>query len=371
MREALTFDDVSCVPRFSTLSSRDDVDLTNYVGVWLKVPIMSAPMDSVTWVDMATFMAKKGGLGILHRYCSIDEQVAAVKSLKDAGLMVGAAVGINGDSYERAIAVVEAGVDLVCLDIAHGHSAAALDFVEKLKKDVCMYTAVMSANICTADAAKRYEDVGADCLRVGVGSGSACTTRVVAGVGVPQVTAIMNVSAVARIPVIADGGIRNSGDIVKAIAAGADGVIIGGMFAPYLVSAAPTVLVQRDAPSMVEKVFRTWQEGPDIDAATVMSDGLPPADIENLTRKKLFRGMASESALSERKRGERFVPEGEEFLIDIDYDFDKSFDRLVDGVRLGLAYLGAATIADAHGAELVRVTTNGYIEAQPHMMYRH
>ncbi|MEM4408906.1 MAG: guanosine monophosphate reductase [Candidatus Caldarchaeum sp.] len=368
-RDALTFDDISLVPRKSTLADRDAAVIDTDIGIPLRIPIVSSPMDTVTWIDMAEFMASKGGVGILHRYCSIESQVEAAKMVSSGP--VGAAVGINGDAHERVTALVESGVKIICIDVAHGHNVAALAFAEEVKNRYGDDVVLISGNICTGEAARDYESVGVDCYRVGIGSGSACTTRVVAGVGVPQVTAIIDVrEAVEHIPIIADGGIRSSGDIVKALAVGADAVMLGGMLAPYLVSAAPSVIVEEPGSPGISSIVRSWVEERGAEAEQVFANGLPEADIGNFKRKKLFRGMASRSALSPRKPDGDFLVEGEEFLIDIDFDFEKSFDDLVNGIKAGLAYLGAHTIYDARKAEIVTVTGNGYLEGTPHMLRR-
>lgn len=368
VRKGFTFDDVLCVPKKSSLRSRKEVNLGTRLGeLSLGIPIISSPMDTVTWIDMAMFMHRNGGLGILHRYCSIDEQVDAVRYLKNEGASVGAAVGVNGDAYDRAIALVEAGVDVLCLDIAHGHTVHAIDMAAKMRHD--LNVPVISGNICTAEAAGDYISSGVHILRVGIGGGSSCSTRVVAGVGVPQLTAIMDVASVGGAYIIADGGIRNSGDIVKALAAGADAVMLGGLLAAYPVAAGEYIYEKNDPPSLVGQIFNTWREpNSDDDAAAVFSSGLMPITMENMVKKKIFRGMASKSALSERDLDDIII-EGEEFYIDVDYDFDETFRTLLGGVRAGLAYLGAATIGDLHDAtvDFIEITSNGFREGLPHM----
>jgi len=369
--KALTFDDVSVVPALSRLESRDDVDLSvDLSGISLEIPILSAPMDTVTGVDMACFMGAVGGIGILHRYLSIKSQVENVNYVREQGYKVGAAIGVNGDSRDRAKALVDAGADLLVLDIAHGHTVAALKMISFIKDKFPAIT-VMSGNICTRDAAMDCVLSGADILRVGVGGGSACTTRVVAGVGVPQISAILEVEDVPQyadhhVTIVADGGIRNSGDAVKAFAAGADAVMLGGFLAPFPVSAGDVVLQNTGEPSGLEKVIKGWVNTDGADAAKIMST---PANIDfgdRWVKKKRFRGMASDSALSEYKKDEDYVVEGEQFLIDIDHDFEKTFQTLLDGIRLGLSYVGADCIDDLKYAELVEITPHGAIEATPH-----
>jgi IMP dehydrogenase len=382
MMRGLAFDDVVCVPSFSELSSRSDVDLrTNLGSLLLSIPILSAPMDTVTGGDMAAFMARNGGLGVIHRYTSIDSQVDAIRRVKEEipKAKVGAAVGINGDAWERTCALIEAGADLICLDVAHGHTRAALDRLEKLRSEFGHRAVVMSANICTYEAAIDCIEAGADVLRVGIGSGSSCTTRQVAGVGVPQVTALLEVSRAVRstkylheVFVVSDGGVRSSGDVVKALVAGANAVMVGGLFASYPVSAGPTMYVNTGERSDLGKVISGWHqvEG-GADASEVFEKGVKPIDFgERIVKKKVFRGMASRAALMEKGDTDPLVPEGEEFLLDIDYDFERTFSEFVGGIRAGLAYLGCKKITDAWKRTLMEVTHNGYIEGTAHMKDR-
>ncbi len=376
MEEALSFDDILCIPQYSELNSRDEVRLDTYIGtLQLSVPIVSAPMDTVTGVDMAAFMARVGGMGFIHRYCSIDKQCEMVKTVlsENPAWPVGAAVSVNGDAKERATAVVDAGAKALCIDVAHGHTRAALDMCQWLAEQYGHMAVIVSGNICTYQAALDYVAAGATALRVGIGSGSSCSTRDVAGVGVPQFTAIKLVRdaliksrSVNDISIISDGGVRKSGDIVKAIAAGADAVMLGGLLAPYLVSAAPTVLINTNEGSGLNKIVRHWLEGREVDAKDVFSKNNDVDFGPAIVKKKLFRGMASRTALLDK--GEKSpIVEGVEYLLDIDYDFERTFASLVDGVRAGLAYLGANAIWKIKGnAPFVRVTSNSLVESSPH-----
>jgi IMP dehydrogenase/GMP reductase len=333
-------------------------------------------MDTVTGYSMARFMASNGGVGVVHRYCTIDTQVEIVKTLADEGFYVGAAVGVNGDSWERALSLIEAGASLITIDVAHGHTEAALDRTDNLVglgHDVI----VMSGNICTYEAACDYIEAGAHVLRVGIGGGSSCTTRKVAGVGVPQITAIMDAARArdhldSQVVIVADGGIRTSGDAVKAIAAGADAVMLGGVLAPYPVSAGPVMLVNTGEKSNLSSVVRSMvAPGKGTDAGELLQKGVAEIDFgERIVKKKVFRGMASDSALKDKGEVD-YAVEGEEFLLDIDYDFEKTFADFVKGIRLGLAYMGCGSIDDVHETDrLIEVTYNGAVEALPHMMFR-
>lgn len=329
-----TFDDVVLLPQYSPLDSRSTVSIqTKLSRVRLQLPIISSPMDTVTGPEMASWIGLRGGLGILHRYNSIEEQVAMVKETRNLcndKILIGAAVGVNGDSWDRAQALVEAGADLLCIDVAHGHTKAAGNQLRRIA-DKYYSIEIMSGNICTTEAARFSIDNGATVLRVGVGGGSVCTTREVAGVGLGQLSAIYEIAEMSSKPIVADGGIRKSGDIVKALAAGADAVILGNLLSQYSISAAPIIGDQ-----------------------------------------KIFRGMASDSALSEYKGSTaEYVVEGEACFIDIDRDYENTFNTLLKGIRTGFSYLGAENIDKLrHNAKFRTVTTNGLREGTPHKLFR-
>ena len=232
--QALTFDDVLLVPSYSEVLPRD-VSLKARFSrhIELAAPLVSAAMDTVTESPMAIAMAECGGIGVIHKNMSVECQSENVSRVKARNLQVAAGVGITDNVLERVQALVDAGVDAVVLDSAHGDSLGVVNALKKIK-GVFPQLDVVVGNIATASAAVRLINAGADALKVGIGPGSICTTRVVSGVGVPQITAIYEVAQAARwsgVPVIADGGMRYSGDVVKALAAGADCVMLGSMFA--------------------------------------------------------------------------------------------------------------------------------------------
>lgn len=312
VEQSYGFDDVYLVPQRSELKGRMDVDLSSEL-LWVKmgVPIFSAPMDTVTEYEMAAFMRANGGLGILHRYLSIDEQAAQARKLVGdrpdlhGGEYVAASVGVNGDSWERVDELYEAGVGIFVLDVAHGHTKAALDFTYDLASN---YTdaIIISGNIVTAEAARDYRSAGVNALRVGIGGGAACETRTVAGVGMPQLSAISEVhQSVPNLPVISCGGHRTSGDIVKALAAGATYVILGRMLAGYDCAAG-----------------------------------------EHTPSQKVFRGMASAAALEDYKGRADYVTEGRETMVELIKDPTEHFSNLVNQIKLGLSYLGAENIPE-------------------------
>jgi len=311
----LTFDDVLIVPQRSSVESRHDISTSVSLldDVRLNVPIVASPMDTVTDAHMAEVMWEAGGIGILHRFLSLDERLAMAESVSD-DTMFGAAVGINEDGVIPDM-LLNAGADFVCVDVAHAHHDTAIDTINAIDGPV------MAGTIATAEAARDLIAAGADSLRVGVGSGSACTTRVNTGVGVPQITALMDVASVASdtdVTVIADGGIRTPGDASKALLAGADAIIMGGELAVCEESAAPV---------------------------TAHGD-------------KLFRGMASESAQVDMY-GDASMIEGESFTRPMNGSVASLLRRYQDGIRSAISYCGADNLQDAQeNAQLIEVTGN-------------
>lgn len=334
---ALTFDDVLLLPRKSEVL-RAQTDTQTFVAkkLKIKIPVISAAMDTVTEALLAITLGRLGGLGVLHRNCTIQQQVAMVKQVKRQKLPVAAAVGA-GDQ-ERALALDRAGIDAIVIDHAHAHVRPIIASAKKIKKLISAQLIV--GNIATIEAARDFVSF-ADALKVGVGPGSICTTRVVAGVGVPQLSAILEVVKVARakgVPVIADGGIRYSGDAVKALAAGAAAVMLGSLFAGT-----------KEAPGKVVK--------------------------KNGELFKEYRGMGSLGALQSNRSADRYfqknareyVPEGIEALTKFKGPLKNTVEQLVGGIRSGMAYIGAATIAAMiRQARFVRVTNAGLSESHPH-----
>jgi IMP dehydrogenase len=467
---ALSYDDVLLAPRRSEIRSRSDVDVSTRLTrkLRLAMPIVSANMDTVTESEMAIAMARAGGIGIVHRFLSVEQQVAEVARVKraealvirdphtvepdarlgdalaemsrrgvtglvvvDGGgrlaglltrrdvmlqtdplvtvrelmtprdrlvvggssttsdqaarllrdarveklplvddgdrlvglitlrdllqraerpeatkdargrLAVGAAIGVRGDFVERARALVEAGADVLVLDVAHGHTERAIAALGDVREALAEGTEIIAGNVATPEGARDLVRAGADGVKVGVGPGSVCTTRVVAGVGVPQLTAVMECAEVCAeegVPVIADGGIRSSGDVAKAIGAGAESVMVGNLLAGTPES--PGVVVSR-----------------------------------NGTRVKVFRGMASEAAAAARRaaageNGTEFfpvVPEGVEAVVPLRDATAEVLRGLVGGLRSGMSYSNAHTIPDFHrNARFVRITPGGLRESYPH-----
>jgi IMP dehydrogenase len=329
----LTFDDVLIIPKKSEVKSRRDPSLKSRITKtkYLETPIISANMDTVTESKMAIAMHQMGGLGILHRFMNTEQQVAEVALVKSAGAgIISASIGVNGDYKERAEALVKAGVNLMTIDIAHGHSVLMMDTLKWLK-DKFSGLEVIAGNLATPDAAVDLIEAGADAIKVGIGPGSMCTTRIITGAGVPQLTAIALCAEAAAsygVPVIADGGIRTSGDMVKAFAAGADVIMLG---------------------SMLSGTIET------------------PGDIVN--GKKQYRGMASKKAqISWRgDMPQGMAPEGESTFVTIKGHVSDVIHELTGGIRSGMSYVNATTILEVREKALfMEMSSNGISESRAH-----
>ncbi len=329
----LTFDDVLMVPKKSEVKSRRDPSLKSHVTKtkFLETPIISANMDTVTESGMAIAMHKMGGLGILHRFMNVDLQVAEVLKVKEAGAgIISASIGVNGDYRERAEALVKAGVNLMTIDIAHGHSIHMMDTLKWLK-DKFSGLEVIAGNLATPEATIDLIEAGADAIKVGIGPGSMCTTRIITGAGVPQLTAIALCAEAAEsygVPIIADGGIRTSGDMVKAFAAGANIIMLG---------------------SMLSGTIET------------------PGDIMN--GKKQYRGMASKKAQISW-RGDMplgMAPEGESTFVTVKGHVADVIHELTGGIRSGMSYVNAVTIEEIkQKAHFMEMSANGISESRAH-----
>lgn len=317
----LTFNDVSIIPAYSDLASRSEVDLSSDCG-WstLRIPLLSSPMDTVTGVDMVNSMRASGGDGVHHRYCPV-EQLEEVSANLEFPIAVSPSVGIKAIEYIVGFNPHP----VLVIDVAHGDSTPALDYAERC---VLLGAVVVSGNIVTAEAARRYMDVGVEIMRVGVGCGSSCSTRVVAGVGVPQITAIQNVyDYVGGYGIIiSDGGVHHSGDIVKALAAGASAVMTGRMFAGC-----------EEAPGL--------------------------RDVINGRKVKQYRGMASKESLDEA--GKEHNIEGIAGWVECNGTVSSVMAEIENGLRAGFAYVGARNITELREkAVFIQVTHNGHVEGQ-------
>ena len=234
IKESLTFDDVTLVPQYSSILPHETITKTELSkNLKLNIPLLSSAMDTVTESKMAITIAKSGGLGIIHKNLNPKKQALEVKKVKKNNMIVGAAVGTNEKDIDRVYKLLESKVDLIVVDTAHGHTKKVLTIINKIKK-ISKNSIVCAGNIATGKAAKFLADSGVDIVKVGIGPGSICTTRLVTGIGVPQLSAVLDVKKALKnykTKIISDGGIKFSGDISKAIAAGADAVMIGSLFA--------------------------------------------------------------------------------------------------------------------------------------------
>ena len=359
-KKGLTFDDVLLIPAESHVLP-NEVNLSTQLAknIKLNIPLISAGMDTVTEGPMAIAMALQGGLGVVHKNMSIQAQAGEVANVKSVvvpanatkaavddqnRLLCAAAVGVTSDTFERATALLEAGADAIVIDTAHGHSAGVLRKIKEIR-DHFPDATLIAGNVATGEATKALFDAGVDVVKVGIGPGSICTTRVVAGVGVPQITAIYDAASVAREygkPIIADGGIKYSGDVVKALAAGGNAVMLGSMLSGTT-----------EAPG---EVFE-----------------------ENGKRYKSYRGMGSVGAMAQAhgssdryfqggvNEANKLVPEGIEARVEYKGDVSDIVFQIDGGLRSGMGYVGAPDIPTLiDKAQFVQITNAGLRESHPH-----
>ncbi|MFN3197098.1 MAG: IMP dehydrogenase [Bradymonadia bacterium] len=353
--EGLTFDDVLIQPAYSdVLPSEVDTGTQLTPRLKLPTPLLSAAMDSVTEARTAIAMARFGGLGVIHKNLTPQVQAAHVAEVKAAEssdgaavdgegrLLAAAAIGVGADGLDRAKALIEAGVDAIVVDTAHGHSKRVIDAVKILRSTWGDRVVIFAGNVATGEAVEALAEAGADGVKVGIGPGSICTTRIVAGVGVPQLTAVIQCAAAAEahgLPIIADGGVKFSGDVVKALASGAHAVMIGGLFA-----------------------------GTDESPGEVIDLGGH--------RIKAYRGMGSLGAMSdgsgdrynqEGRERQKMVPEGIEGCVPYRGPLADQVYQLVGGLRSGMGYTGAANLEQLRTrSRFVRITNAGLAESHVH-----
>ena len=359
-KKGLTFDDVLLIPAEShVLPNEVDLSTTLADNIKLNIPLISAGMDTVTEGAMAIAMALQGGLGVVHKNMSIQAQAGEVANVKSVvvptsaakaaaddqnHLLCAAAVGVTSDTFEIAEALLEAGADAIVIDTAHGHSAGVLRKIKEIR-DHFPEATLIAGNVATGDATRALFDAGVDVVKVGIGPGSICTTRVVAGVGVPQITAIYDAATAAREyhkPIIADGGIKYSGDVVKALAAGGNAVMLGSMLSGTT-----------EAPG---EIFE-----------------------DNGKKYKRYRGMGSVGAMAQAhgssdryfqggvNEANKLVPEGVEARVEYKGDVSDVVFQIDGGLRSGMGYCGAANIPELiDKAQFVQITNAGLRESHPH-----
>ena len=335
-KEAVTYDDMLLVPQYSDIASRSDIDITSCLGHReFRLPIIASPMDTVSGTKMATTMSQSGGLAVLHRYNSITQQQkmasGAINTLDWSG-QVAAAIGVTGDYLERAEALLGTGVDILCIDVAHGHHALVKSALGTLRKEYGNDVYIIAGNVCTLEGINDLADWGANAVRCNIGGGSICSTRIVTGHGLPGLQTIFDCARTDRdVAIIADGGIKNSGDIVKALAAGADFVMCGSLLAGTTESPGPVVSTGTGYPL------------------------------------KEYRGMASKDAqLNWRRKSS--TPEGVASYIPYKGSVTAILSDLEGGIRSGLSYTGARSLAELrHKAEWARQTSAGTHESNTHI----
>ena len=343
IKESLTFDDVLLLPQYSDiLPSETDISIQLTKNILLKVPFLSSAMDTVTESKMAISIAHAGGLGVIHRNLNIIDQTKEIKKVKKKNLLVGAAVGTNKDDLERARSLVTNGCDLIVIDTAHGHSEKVLKTLSNLKR-ISKKIPICVGNIATAAAAKKLYNSGADIIKVGIGPGSICTTRMVAGIGVPQISAIMEVKQVLKnrnVKIISDGGIKFSGDVAKALAAGADAIMMGSIFAGTDESPGKKFKIKG-------KIYKQYRGMGSIGA---MSSG-----SANRYFQKNFKDKS------------KFVPEGVEGRVEYKGNVSKIIYQLKGGLRSSMGYIGAKNLSQiSKNAKFIKITKAGFYESMVH-----
>jgi len=332
MNKALSFDDVLLEPQFSDIGSRGVIDISNELSgeMRLSLPVISSPMDTVTEAAMAIAMNYNGGIGIIHRYNTIDEQVSLVLS---AGIQnIGAAVGASGDFLERATALVNAGTGVICVDVAHGHHVLMRNALQVLRGGLRPGVHIMAGNVATLEGFNDLADWGADSIRVGIGGGSICSTRVQTGHGVPTFQSVLDCAKSDRdAKLIADGGIRTNGDIVKALAAGADFVMLGSLLAG--------------------------------------TDESPGEMFTNDKKKyKVYRGMASSNAQKDW-RGKTSAPEGISTTIPYKGSVKQILSDMTGNIQSGFSYSGARSMQELwFNSNFIKQTSAGQFESSTHIL---
>lgn len=355
-KKGYTFDDVLLIPAEShVLPNEVNMQVELSEKVKLNIPFINAGMDTVTENQMAIAMANAGGLGVIHKNMSIEQQAQEVQKVKawdtieknaaldeNGRLLVAAAVGVTSDTFERVTALIKAGADAIVIDTAHGHSAGVIRKIKEIRQEFKDIT-LIAGNVATSEGTKALYEVGVDVVKVGIGPGSICTTRVVAGVGVPQLTAIYDAATVAREynkPIIADGGIKLSGDVVKALAAGGHVVMLGSMLAGTT-----------EAPGEIEEVDSClYKQYRGMGSLAAMEKG---------SSDRYFQGGVNEA--------NKLVPEGIEGKLKYKGDVSAILFQLIGGLRAGMGYVGAENLFQLReNAQFVVMTGAGLKESHPH-----
>jgi len=344
IKEALTFDDVTLAPKYSEILPSDadtSVSLTKHLK--LKIPLLSSAMDTVTESRMAIALAKAGGIGVIHRNLDIKKQLSEIKKVKKQKLIVGAAVGASPNEFVRAKEIIREDVDLIVVDTAHGHTKKVGEIIKYIKKIKNSKTALCAGNIATPEAAKFLIKLGVDIIKIGIGPGSICTTRLVAGIGVPQLSAILAVRNGLKnknVKIISDGGIKYSGDLAKAFAAGADAVMIGSLFAGT--NETPGKLIKKNG-----QLFKSFR-------------GMGSVGAMN-------KGSADRYFQNKQKDSSKYVPEGVEGFVKYKGDVGSIIFKLIGGLKSSMGYLGSKEIVKLRNKpQFVKITKAGFYESMVH-----
>ena len=355
---SITFDDVLLSPGFSTIKPKDVITSISIGNIKLHIPIISAAMDTVTESKMSINLALNGGLGVIHRNMSIEKQAREVtkthKQVFDKTIFnqatcntkgqiaVGAAIGVENNAYLRLQELLKAGTDVIFIDVAHAHTKTTLDFIKKAKK-ILKKTPLVVGNIATKEAAKDLINEGVDVIKVGIGPGSICTTRIVTGVGIPQLSAVIDTYQVAKkynIPVIADGGIKTSGDIAKAIAGGASACMIGSLLAGT--DESPGKLI-----NIKGKKFKSYRGMGSVGA--------------------MQKGSFDRYSQEETKNAEKLVAEGVEGMVPYKGKTKNVVYQLVGGLKSAMGYTGHKTIKKMqNNCKFVFISKAGARESNVH-----
>ena len=344
IKEALTFDDVTLVPKYSSVLPSDVITETSLSkNLQLKIPLITSAMDTVTESKMAIAIAKAGGIGVIHRNLEVKKQILEIKKVKSQKLLVGAAVGAGDNEFIRAKKILKENIDLLVVDTAHGHTKKVGEIITKIKKIKPKKVTLCAGNVATSEAASFLVKLGVDIIKVGIGPGSICTTRLVAGIGVPQLSAILNVKKglkKKKVSIIADGGIKFSGDIAKALAAGADAVMIGSLFAGT--DEAPGKIIKKNG-----KLYKSFRGMGSIGA--------------------MNKGSADRYYQLKQKDKSKYVPEGVEGFVKYKGKVDKIFYKLIGGLKSSMGYLGAKKLNLLRtNPKFVKITKAGFYESMVH-----
>jgi len=331
----LSYDDVLLIPQYSVIKSRSDVDLSTQItpNLMLNIPLISSNMSSITDANFAISLGRLGGLGVLPRFMSTEEEVNMVEAVKKEKVLVGAAVGVREKGFERAKLLVSAGADVLVLDVAHGHMQQTIEETKMLKQIFGNKVGIVSGNVVTYEGAKDLFLAGADCVKVGIGPGSTCITRTETGCGVPQISAMLACAKAARKyrkTLICDGGMKNSGDVVKGLAAGASAIMTGHLFAGLKETAGKII-------------------------------------INNGKKYKEYNGSTSLIEKSRQSPNSVTHIEGVAGFVPYIGALEPNLDRILENIRSGFSYVGAKNIIELwQKAKFIRVSPVGIKENGHH-----